>query len=110
MAARRALSALSDRYLAEFGLVPEFRAGVHLGDVSVGEIGGRRRQISLFGDTMNVAARLQGEAKSVPSGWIASAAYVAEAALPAGLQARDLGALSLRGRVVPVAAYALDPA
>ena len=110
MAARRAISVLSERYLAEFGLVPEFRAGVHLGDVSVGEIGGRRRQISLFGDTMNVAARLQGEAKSVSSGWIASAAYVAEAALPAGLQARDLGALSLRGRVVPVAAYALDPA
>lgn len=108
LAARKAIAALSASYQAEFGLTPDFRAGVHLGDVSVGEIGGRRRQISLFGDTMNVAARLQGEAKAVASGWIASAAYVAHADLPAGLRARDLGALELRGRVEPVPAYALE--
>lgn len=109
IAARAAIESLADSYRREFGLVPQFTAGLHMGDVSVGEIGGRRRQISLFGDTMNVAARLQGEAKSVSSGWIASAAYVDCADLPGDLVARDLGALPLRGRVEPVAAYALEP-
>lgn len=108
LSARRAIQALAQRYQTEFGIVPAFRAGLHLGDVSVGEIGGRRRQISLFGDTMNVAARLQGEAKSVPSGWIASADYVGQAALPTGIVARDLGALTLRGRIEMVPAYALE--
>ncbi len=109
LAARKAIEARAASYQNEFELVPDFRAGVHIGDVSVGEIGGRRRQISLFGDTMNVAARLQGEAKTVKSGWIASAAYVSEAALPASLRARDIGLMALRGRVEPVAAYELDP-
>lgn len=108
LAARKAIQTLSSSYRAEFGLTPDFRAGLHLGDVSVGEIGGRRRQISLFGDTMNVAARLQDEAKTVTSGWIASAAYVASADLPSGLATRDLGPLALRGRVEPVPAYALE--
>lgn len=101
---------LADSYTREFGLVPGFRAGLHLGDVSVGEIGGRRRQISLFGDTMNVAARLQEAAKAVPGGWVASATYLGRATLPKGLRARDLGALNLRGRSEPVTAYALERA
>jgi class 3 adenylate cyclase len=108
VAARAAIEALAESYTREFGLVPAFRAGLHLGDVSVGEIGGRRRQVSLFGDTMNVAARLQGEAKTVPSGWIASAAYVANTQLPAGVTAHDIGPMPLRGRVEPVPAYALE--
>ncbi len=105
-----AIARLKASYEQEFGVTPIFRAGLHLGDVSVGEIGGRRRQISLFGDTMNVAARLQEAAKSVPGGWVASAAYLARADLPPGLMARDLGPLSLRGRREPVPAYALERA
>ena len=59
---------------------------------------------------MNVAARLQEAAKSVPGGWVASAAYVGRASLPVGLTARDLGPLQLRGRSEPVAAYTLERA
>lgn len=110
LAADAVIGRLSQSYVREFGMVPGFRAGLHLGDVSVGEIGGRRRQISLFGDTMNVAARLQEAAKSVPGGWIASAAYLAIAQLPAGMSARDLGPLTLRGRQETVPAYALERA
>jgi len=104
------INSLSDSYRREFGIVPGFRVGLHLGDVSVGEIGGRRRQISLFGDTMNVAARLQEAAKAVPGGWVASASYLEYAVLPKGLKARDLGQLSLRGRSEPMPAYALERA
>ncbi len=107
LAAAALIEAHATAYRKAFGTLPEFRAGLHLGDVSVGEIGGRRRQISLFGDTMNVAARLQDTAKSVPGGWVASAAYVAQAALPPGLARDDLGPLALRGRSEPVPAFAL---
>ena len=59
---------------------------------------------------MNVAARLQEAAKSVPGGWVASAAYLGRASLPGGLIARDLGSLELRGRNEAVRAYALERA
>lgn len=110
IAADDAIFGLAASYEKEFGVTPGFRAGLHSGDVSVGEIGGQRRQISLFGDTMNVAARLQEAAKSVPGGWVASAAYLGRASLPGGLIARDLGSLELRGRNEAVRAYALERA
>lgn len=105
--AQRLIDNVAVRYRERFGADPQFRAGLHLGTVSVGEIGGRRRQISLFGDAMNVAARLQEVAKTGPGRWVASQAYLEAATLPAGLTATPLGALSLRGREQKVEAYAL---
>lgn len=110
VAARKAIARVAARYERQFGATPQFRAGLHLGFVSVGEVGGVRRQISLFGDPMNVAARLQDEAKAIESGWIASEAYVRATRMPAGVDVAPLGDLSLRGRSAPVAAYALSVA
>ncbi|GAB5408327.1 MAG: hypothetical protein BalsKO_06920 [Balneolaceae bacterium] len=46
-----------------FGLVPEFRAGVHFGEVTTGEIGALKKEIVFTGDVLNTAARLQALAK-----------------------------------------------
>ena len=40
------------------GVIPSFRASIHLGTLVVGEIGGFKREISFIGEAMNVAARL----------------------------------------------------
>ncbi len=64
-AIRRAMAAAEPQYVAEFGVAPAFRAGVHAGPVIVGECGRAKRQIALFGDTMNVAARLCDYCKTV---------------------------------------------
>src|SRR5216683_2029550 len=53
----------ADLYRGEFGLVPTFRAGLHAGSVVISECGDSHRQIAYFGDTMNVAARLQERCK-----------------------------------------------
>ena len=49
----------ADWYASEFGLVPDFPAALHAGPVVISECGDSRRQVAYFGDTMNVAARLQ---------------------------------------------------
>jgi adenylate cyclase len=46
-------------YLDKYGLVPEFKAGLHYGDVIITEIGGAKEEIAYHGDTVNTAARLQ---------------------------------------------------
>jgi adenylate cyclase len=60
------LTAQGPAYEREFGLIADFRAGLHCGPVVVGELGYLKKEIALIGDTMNTAARIQ-EACRVPT-------------------------------------------
>lgn len=52
------------QYLEEFGLVPSFRVGVHGGEVVVSEQGDIKRSIGIYGNTINLAARMEDAAKA----------------------------------------------
>ena len=49
----------SNYYQEKYGMVPEFKAGIHGGDVTVAEIGNVKRDIAYYGDVLNTASRLQ---------------------------------------------------
>ena len=53
----------SGAYLSQFDVVPTFRVGVHGGEVVVSEQGDTRRSIGVYGDTINIAARMEDAAK-----------------------------------------------
>ncbi|MDX1699255.1 MAG: adenylate/guanylate cyclase domain-containing protein [Melioribacteraceae bacterium] len=46
-------------YKEKYGLIPEFKAGLHLGEITVAEVGEIKREIAYHGDTINTAARIQ---------------------------------------------------
>ncbi len=48
-------------YTKKYGHVPSFKAGIHLGEATVGEIGVIKKDIVFSGDVMNTASRIQGE-------------------------------------------------
>ncbi len=77
-----------------------FRIGLHLGDViaSDGDV---------FGDTVNVAARLQGVAE--PGAIVLSVAVYEQVRDKLALPFRDLGNRSVKNIDRPVRIYALDP-
>jgi adenylate cyclase len=50
------IDAQRSAYERDFGLVPDFRAGLHCGPVAVGELGYLKKEIALIGDTMNAAS------------------------------------------------------
>lgn len=58
---RNRIRTRSDYYLSNYNLVPEFKAGVHVGQIVVAEVGEEKREIAYHGDTINTAARLQSE-------------------------------------------------
>ena len=64
-----ALYATLDRerptYEKSFGFFPDFRIGIHGGDVIVCEEGDIRRNIAYYGETINIAARMETKAKEV---------------------------------------------
>lgn len=46
-------------YIDRFGIVPEFRVGMHAGEVVVSQIGEEKLFLGIYGDTVNTAARLE---------------------------------------------------
>lgn len=105
--ARTRLRQLGDRYLSEFGVVPDFRAILHAGPVIAGEMGEVKREIVLLGDTVNTTAKIEQLAKTLPDSIVISADALAAAALPAGMSIRPLGNFSLPGKTAPVDLYSL---
>ncbi|MEL6656993.1 MAG: adenylate/guanylate cyclase domain-containing protein [Bacteroidota bacterium] len=59
------LQSRKEYYLQEYGVVPVFKAGAHIGRVRVAEIGVIRRDIAYHGDVMNTTARIQSQCNSL---------------------------------------------
>ncbi|HPH84698.1 MAG TPA: adenylate/guanylate cyclase domain-containing protein [Ferruginibacter sp.] len=47
-------------YLENYGMLPRFKAGLHMGKITVIEIGEIKKDLAYHGDTLNTAARIQG--------------------------------------------------
>jgi adenylate cyclase len=79
------------------------RVGLHWGDVVVGNFGGEGRiQYTALGDSMNVAARLEGANKTLKTAALVSR----EAAEQMGLEHfRPMGRVRVRGRQKPIEVY-----
>jgi adenylate cyclase len=48
-----------EQYLSEYGVIPEFKAGVHYGKVISAQIGDLKREIVFNGDIVNTTSRIQ---------------------------------------------------
>jgi adenylate cyclase len=92
----------------EFGRVPRFRTALHAGPLVVGEMGVIKREITMLGDTMNTAARIEDACRDLKRPYLASAAVVERASLPPGIRAEPLGPVPLRGKSGDVVLYALE--
>ena len=83
---------------------PRFRVGLNTGPVLAGVVGNRGHRIhGVFGDTVNLGARLQGQAD--PGGIVIGAAT--RSRLPENADARPLPELHVKGKQQPVAAFVL---
>jgi class 3 adenylate cyclase len=84
---------------------PTFRCGVNTGPIVAGVVGARGHRIhGVFGDTVNLGSRLEGQAP--PGGVVIGPAT--RTALPAGATVRELPPLQIKGKVDPVQAFLLD--
>jgi adenylate cyclase len=107
-AMRAALAADANRFVQGFGVQPELRAALHLGEVIAGEVGQVRRAIVFHGDVMNTTGRLEHATREVGCFFIASAQALASLGPSPEIRTRDLGALALRGRVEPIHAFCVE--
>jgi len=50
-----------DNYQSKYGLVPEFKAGIHAGTVIVTTVGKQKKEIVYHGDVLNITSRIEGK-------------------------------------------------
>ncbi|HEX9854493.1 MAG TPA: adenylate/guanylate cyclase domain-containing protein [Acidimicrobiia bacterium] len=98
----------SGDYLADFGAVPSFWAGLHMGPVVAGEIGTVKHEIVYLGDTPNTAARIEQACRDFERTFLASADVVEAVTIPDGIAVESLGPIELRGVATSVELFALD--
>lgn len=104
--ARRNLNRQQKDFQKRFGFVPDFRVGVHVGIVTVGEIGVIKKDLAMSGDTMNTAARIRSYCSELDHRYIASKEFIQKANLQES-QIEDLGMVELKGKTKEIQLFAL---
>jgi adenylate cyclase len=104
--ARKALQLHSEHFRRVYNVTPEFRVGVHAGDVTVGEIGLIKKDIAMSGDTMNTAARIRSSTSDLNQKYIVSKDFI-DLSLLKDYQSDFLGSIELKGKSSTLDLYAL---
>jgi adenylate cyclase len=105
-AIRDAFAARADAYRHRFGLVPDFKASVHFGPVTVGEIGVVKKEIVFSGDVLNTTARIQERCNVLGVDLLVSGDALDH--LDREVSAVPVEEIELRGKAVPVTLFTVD--
>lgn len=96
-----------DFYLKNFGLIPEFKAGYHIGEVTTGEIGIIKKDIIHTGDVLNTTARIQAECNTYDAKVLISEDLLQTLSARLKKSAVQIGDLVLRGKSESMAIFKL---
>lgn len=103
---RKNIQRRSEHYRRIYGIIPEFRIGIHLGDVTVGEIGVIKKDLAMSGDTMNTTARIRSACNELNQKFIVSKDFADKSNLKP-FQLEDLGMVELKGKANGIELFAL---
>jgi len=104
--ARKSLNKNLHSFLRNYGVVPEFKAGIHVGEVTIGEIGIIKKDLVMSGDTMNTTARIRTACNELNQKFIVSKDFLDQIKLK-NWQAESLGPIELKGKNSSLELFAL---
>lgn len=106
-AMKQAVHAKEHYFTLHYGGLPCFKAGLHMGKVTTGEIGALKKDIFFTGDVLNTTARIQSLCNSLGADLLVSETLNHQLKDMKKYQLKALGSMSLRGRKEPMSLYAV---
>ncbi|ACF12618.1 putative adenylate/guanylate cyclase [Chloroherpeton thalassium ATCC 35110] len=109
---RSVLKSKEAHYEAEYGFVPEFKAGLHAGKVIAGEVGELKTEIVFHGDTVNTASRIHSECSVYRRDFLISGDVLKllQPYLKGQYDIEYIGHILLKGKENEIALYSIHPA
>ena len=95
-------------YEQNFGFIPEFKAGLHLGKITVAEVGDIKREIAYHGDTINIAARIQSLCNKYDQNFLISESIMKNINVDTDLKINFLEDTVLKGRTNTIKLYSIE--
>lgn len=92
-------------YENQYGFVPFFKAGVHLGEVTVTEVGIIKREIAYHSDVLNTAARIQSKCNEFNAELLISEDLKNKIGDQKHFKFELIGGISLKGKQRPADIY-----
>jgi adenylate cyclase len=97
----------SENYLKNFGVKPEFKAGLHFGKVVSAQIGDLKREIVYNGDVLNTTSRIQNECNKYQRDCLVSGTLMNRLKHINGFQWERIDAVTLRGKETEVELFSV---
>ena len=98
----------SGNYKKNFGVKPEFKAGLHFGKVVSAQIGDLKREIVYNGDVLNTAARIRSECNTYQRDCLVSGPLMKRLKELNGFTWERLDAVTLRGKETEVEIFSVS--
>ncbi|MDW7693374.1 adenylate/guanylate cyclase domain-containing protein [Flammeovirgaceae bacterium SG7u.111] len=95
-------------YQEKYGIVPEFKAGLQIGEVTVAEVGELKREIAYHGDTINTASRIQKQCNALRAELLVSEKLLNLLELTPSVRSIAKGAFHLQGKKEELNLFAIE--
>ena len=101
------IASLSHKYLAKYGVCPEFKAGLHGGKVISTQIGELKKVAVYIGDVLNTTARIQENCNRLGKEFLISGKLIRELNIINGFESFFVEATIPRGKTTQLDLYCL---
>ena len=95
-------------YLKNYGVAPEFKAGLHIGDATVAEVGNQKKELAYHGDVLNTTARIQSICNDYKKRFLISEKLISQLNLNDEFKIGELGELPLKGKSELVKIFSIE--
>jgi adenylate cyclase len=104
--ARKVINKNSEVFKRLYDVLPEYKVGVHVGEVTVGQIGVGKKELIMSGDTINTAARIRTASSEMNQKFVVSKDMV-DLLQMKDWQSESLGLVDLKGKNEGLELFAL---
>jgi len=105
---KKIINDLKAKYIAKYGVYPEFKAGLHGGKVIVTWVGELKKEITYVGDVVNTTARIQEDCKRLDKDFLISEELLNRISGLGNVKASFVEETIPRGREKSVRLYSLE--
>jgi adenylate cyclase len=92
-------------YLAKFGIVPDFKAAIHVGPVVITSVGKQKKEIVYHGDVLNTTARIEKKCNELQEKLLISGDLLNYIQLGSDFMVEEKGNIELKGKANKLSLY-----